>query len=99
MEHPCNEWGNTGARWVAGCRGPNDVTMGAQNNLQLQVRVAGVGVRSRSLKMVGRKSAGALHQEFKQELNLGESILGNYQYRAVIKIDQINIEQLSIIML
>ena len=49
-----------------GCRGPNDVTMGAQNNLQQQVRVAGVGVRGRSLKMVGRKSAGALHQEFKQ---------------------------------
>ena len=38
-----------------GCRGPNDVTMGAQNNLQQQVRVARVGVKSRSLKMVGGK--------------------------------------------
>ena len=39
-------------RGQMGCKGPNYVTMGAQNNLQQQVRVAGVGVRSRSLKMV-----------------------------------------------
>ena len=39
-------------RGEMGCRGPNDVTMGAQNNLQQQVRVAGVGVKSRGLKVV-----------------------------------------------